>query len=72
MLIPWNTLEETTLDNLIKEYIYRELEDHQLTEMTLDKWIQQLKLALKNNQLVIEWSEEKESVNFVDAKKYAK
>ncbi|MCO7224157.1 YheU family protein [Pleionea sp. CnH1-48] len=70
MIIPWQDISADALENLIKEYIYRELEEHQADNMNLEQWIEQIKLQLKQKQIVVEWSELTETVNLVPIDKY--
>ena len=70
MIIPWKELPPDTLENIIKEYIYRELEDHQLDSNGMELWTQQLKDRLLEEEIVIEWSELTQSINLVNIEKY--
>ncbi|WP_434928272.1 YheU family protein [Shewanella sp. HL-SH8] len=68
MIIPYSALhglEGDTLNNLIKEYLFTQVEDGSFSELDsqqLLNMIKQCKQALKQGELVVEYSEEDESV----------
>lgn len=68
MIIPYSalhSLEGETLNNLIKEYLLTQVEDGSFSELDsqqLFNMIKQCKQALKQAELVVEYSEEDESV----------
>lgn len=68
MLIPFDALSslpEATLNNVIKEYLFSQVEDggfDALGEHSLETAIIQCKQALKQGQLMVEYSEEDESI----------
>ncbi|QLE86868.1 YheU family protein [Shewanella sp. Scap07] len=68
MLVPFDALQQlpkTTLDNMVKEYLLTQLEDGSfasLDETALQQAIAQCMLALKRGELVVEYSEEQESI----------
>ncbi|UCX05922.1 YheU family protein [Shewanella glacialimarina] len=68
MIIPYSALhglEGDTLNNLIKEYLFTQVEDGSFSELDsqqLLNMMKQCKQALKQGELVVEYSEEDESV----------
>ncbi|MDO6618040.1 MULTISPECIES: YheU family protein [unclassified Shewanella] len=68
MLIPYDALLQlppATLDNLIKEYLFTQIEDGsfgQTDDAQLQNAINQCKQALKQGELIVEFSEEDESI----------
>ncbi|WP_144211178.1 YheU family protein [Shewanella donghaensis] len=68
MLIPYDALlqlPQDTLNNLIKEYLFTQVEDGsfgQLDNQQLQNAIDQCKQALKQGELKVEFSEEDESI----------
>lgn len=65
MLIPYQSLSVETLDNLLKEHIYREGTDYGEIEISVETQIEQLKQQLKNGDIVLAYSELHESVNLL-------
>lgn len=65
MIIPFESLPPETLDNLLKEHIYREGTDYGEHEVSLEIKIHQLKQQLKNKHIVLVYSELHESVNLL-------
>ncbi|WP_394205869.1 YheU family protein [Shewanella waksmanii] len=68
MLVPFDALKQlpkATLDNMIKEYLLTQLEDgsfSNLDESALTLAISQCMQALQQGLLVVEYSEEDESI----------
>lgn len=68
MLIPFDalqTLPQTTINNLIRDYLCSQIEDihfDSLDEQTMNNAIIQCQQALKSAQLVVEYSEQNESI----------
>lgn len=68
MLIPYSALQQLpadTLDNLIKEYLFTQVEDggfDGLSGDSLASAIQRCRAALKSGELVVEYGEEEESI----------
>jgi len=65
MLIPYQSLTVETLDNLLKEHIYREGTNYGEHEIPLETQIQQLKSQLERGDIVLAYSEVHESVNLL-------
>ncbi|GAA0787860.1 MULTISPECIES: YheU family protein [Pseudomonadati] len=68
MIIPYETLlglDAETLNNLIKEHLLTQVEDGGFSEFNrqqLSGMINQCKQALKTGELVVEYSEDDESI----------
>ncbi|MDP5145632.1 YheU family protein [Shewanella sp. ULN5] len=68
MIIPYETLlglDTETLNNVIKEYLLTQVEDGSFSEFNsqpLSGMIIQCKQALKTGELVVEYSEDDESI----------
>ncbi|MCL1146191.1 YheU family protein [Shewanella marinintestina] len=68
MLVPYESLAQLsseTFDNLIKEYLISQVEDGSFSgdgEHSMERAIIQCKAALKQGVLVVEYSEEEESI----------
>lgn len=68
MIIPYHALQSLdtdTLNNLIKEYLFSQVEDGCFSELNQHQilvMIQQCKQALKQGELLVEYSEEDESI----------
>ncbi|MDW6091695.1 YheU family protein [Vibrio rhizosphaerae] len=63
MIIPWQTLEPDTLDNLIREFILREGTDYGEHEISLEEKVAQVKQQIQSGEAVIVYSELHESVD---------
>ncbi|MDV7105443.1 YheU family protein [Vibrio sp. TH_r3] len=63
MIIPWQEIENDTLDNLIKEFVLREGTDYGQNEVTLDDKVAQVKEQLRVGDAVIVFSELHETVD---------
>ncbi|ASA56086.1 YheU family protein [Vibrio gazogenes] len=63
MIIPWQTLEPDTLDNLIQEFILREGTDYGEHEISLEEKVAQVKQQIQSGEAVIVYSELHESVD---------
>ncbi len=68
MLVPYKALQQLpadTLNNLIKEYLFTQMEDGSFATMDNEKLIAaiaQCKQALARSELVVEYSEDDESI----------
>ena len=65
MLIPYQQLDEITLNNLIEQYILREGTDYGEVEFSLQEKTQQVLLQIKNEEIHIIYSELEESVTLI-------
>ena len=68
MLVPYEallSLPQETLQRMIKEYLFTQLEDGSFgdaNEQQLNRAMEQCTLALKKGELVVEFSEDDESI----------
>ncbi|WP_110457206.1 YheU family protein [Shewanella algidipiscicola] len=68
MLVPYSALLQLpsdTLNNLIKEFLFTQMEDGSfaaLDDAAMSSAIRQCQQALSRNELVVEYSEEDESI----------
>lgn len=65
MIIPYQSLTVETLDNLLKEHVYREGTNYGEHEISIETQIEQLKRQLKQGDIVLVYSEVHESVNLL-------
>ncbi|KAE9532441.1 YheU family protein [Ursidibacter arcticus] len=70
MIIPWQSLEETTLNNILDSFILREGTDYGVRELSLVEKRERLLAQLKADQVVIVWSELHESLDIKDKKSF--
>lgn len=66
MIIPWQNLDPTTLDNIAESIVLREGTDYGTEEISLSRKKQQLLTKIRNGDAVIVWSELHESINIKD------
>jgi len=66
MIIPWQEVDQETLDNLLESIVLREGTDYGSQELNFDTKVDQLKQRLKSGAAVIVYSELHESVDVVD------
>ncbi|MGM0906442.1 MAG: YheU family protein [Pseudomonadota bacterium] len=66
MIIPWQELDQETLNNLLESVVLREGTDYGSQELSFDTKVEQLKQRLKSGEAVIVYSELHESVDVVD------
>jgi len=65
MLIPYQQLDEITLNNLIEQYILREGTDYGEVEFSLQEKTQQILEQIQNQDINIIYSELEESVTLI-------
>lgn len=70
MIIPWQSLEETTLSNVLDSVILREGTDYGEQELTLDEKRARLRALLEADKAVIVWSELHQSLDIKDKKSF--
>lgn len=70
MLIPYQQLDQMTLNNLIEQYVLREGTDYGEVELSLQQKTQQILLQIKNNKIHILYSELEESVTLVSDQEF--
>lgn len=66
MIIPWQSLEESTLYNVLDSFILREGTDYGERELSLEEKRERLLAQLKADKVVIVWSELHESLDIKD------
>ncbi|QPB43289.1 YheU family protein [Rodentibacter haemolyticus] len=72
MIIPWQDLDPTTLDNIIESIILREGTDYGVEEIPLVQKKEQLLARVCNGDAVIVWSELHESIDIKDKMEFLK
>lgn len=70
MIIPWQELEPTTLNNVLDSFILREGTDYGVRELTLDEKRARLRAQLEADKVVIVWSELHQSLDIKDKKSF--
>ncbi|WP_160060238.1 YheU family protein [Psychromonas sp. L1A2] len=70
MRIPYQQLDETTLNNLIEQYILREGTDYGEVEFSLQEKTLQITQQIKNEDIYIMYSELNESVTLVSKQEF--
>ncbi len=65
MIIPFQSLTIETLDNLLKEHIYREGTNYGEHDISIETQVDQLKRQLRQGDIVLVYSEIHESVNLL-------
>lgn len=71
MIIPYQEINQETLENLIKEFVLREGTDYGEQEVTLETKVKQVLAQLKSGKLVITYSEEYESIDITTADRFS-
>ncbi|QIW16792.1 hypothetical protein A4G20_10910 [Pasteurellaceae bacterium RH1A] len=66
MIIPWQSLEEETLMNVIESVVLREGTDYGAVELSLATKKQRLRKMLEREEVVIVWSELHQSLDIKD------
>jgi uncharacterized protein YheU (UPF0270 family) len=66
MLIPYTSLDENTLYALVESFVLREGTDYGEYERSLEEKVAQVLEQLAQGSVVIEYSEEHESVNIIE------
>lgn len=66
MIIPWQNLDPTTLDNIAESIVLREGTDYGTEEISLSRKKQQLLTKIRNGDAVIVWSELHKSIDIKD------
>lgn len=65
MIIPWQELEVSTLENLIETFVLREGTDYGEQERSLEQKVADVRRQLERGDVVLVWSELHESVNIM-------
>jgi uncharacterized protein len=63
MIIPWQTLDPDTLNNLIEYFVLREGTDYGEHEKSLQEKVNDIRLHLANGSAAIFWSELHETID---------
>ncbi|WP_298942848.1 YheU family protein [uncultured Psychromonas sp.] len=70
MKIPYQQLDQTTLNNLIEQYILREGTDYGEVEFSLQEKTAQITQQIKNEDIYIMYSELNESVTLISKQEF--
>tara|TARA_R110001583_G_scaffold22238_2_gene83559 strand:- start:11451 stop:11681 length:231 start_codon:yes stop_codon:yes gene_type:complete len=70
MLIPYQSLDDETLYNLIESFILREGTDYGEMEVSLKEKTQKVLLQIKNGEVLILYSELTESVTLITKQQF--
>ena len=72
MIIPWQDLDPTTLDNIVESVVLREGTDYGIEERSLAEKKAQLLAKIRNGSAVVVWSELHESIDIKDKMEFLK
>lgn len=70
MIIPWQSLAESTLHNVLDSFILREGTDYGERELSLAEKRERLLAQLQAEKVVIVWSELHQSLDIKDKKSF--
>jgi hypothetical protein len=65
MIIPADSIDNETLQSLVESFVLREGTDYGEVEISMQEKVDQIIEQLKLGDIVIEYSEEHESVNII-------
>lgn len=65
MIIPWQEIEQETLNSLIESFVLREGTDYGEHERSLEQKVDDVRRQLKSGEVVLVWSELNETVNIM-------
>jgi uncharacterized protein YheU (UPF0270 family) len=68
MIIPYETIDTETLQSLVESFVLREGTDYGEVEMSLQDKVDEILAQLVQGDVVIEYSEEHESVNIIQGR----
>ena len=71
MIIPWQQLDDTTLNNLIEYYVLREGTDYGDQEVSLTDKVADVRRQLLSGDIVLVYSELHETVNLMSKQQFA-
>ena len=71
MIVPWQQINPTTLNQLLEEYASRDGTDYGAYEISLSDKVAQLLLQLEQQRIVVVYSELHESMNIVSADQFS-
>jgi hypothetical protein len=66
MIIPFDSIDEETLQSLVESFVLREGTDYGEVEISMQEKVEQIIEQLRSGEIVIEYSEEHESVNIIE------
>lgn len=66
MIIPFDSIDEEILQSLVESFVLREGTDYGEVEISLQEKVVQIIQQLSSGDIVIEYSEEHESVNIIE------
>lgn len=72
MIIPWQQLEEETLNNIVESFILREGTDYGFEELSLERKKQNLLARIHHGDAVIVWSELHETIDIKNKMEFSK
>lgn len=70
MIVPWQELDPTTLQNLIESFVLREGTDYGEQEVSLADKVSDVKRLLKQGEIVLVWSELHNTINFMQKSQF--
>ncbi|AIX49564.1 MULTISPECIES: YheU family protein [Pantoea] len=70
MIIPWQELDVTTLENLIESFVLREGTDYGEQERSLAQKVADVRRQLQQGEVVLVWSELHETVNIMPRREF--
>ncbi|RUO50299.1 YheU family protein [Pseudidiomarina aquimaris] len=65
MQIPWQQLDEATLEAIIEAFVLREGTDYGLDEKSLNEKVEDVRDQLRSGEAILVWSELHETVNIM-------
>lgn len=65
MIIPWQELDNDTLNSVIEAFVLREGTDYGEQERSLEQKVEDVKRQLKTGDVVLVWSELHETLNMM-------
>ncbi|MFQ3206017.1 MAG: hypothetical protein ACI9IT_000151 [Glaciecola sp.] len=65
MIIPFETIDNETLQSLVESFVLREGTDYGEVEISMQEKVDQIIEQLRQGDIVIEYSEEHESVTII-------
>lgn len=65
MQIPWQQLDEATLEAIIEAFVLREGTDYGLDEKSLNEKVEDVRDQLRSGEAILVWSELHETLNIM-------
>lgn len=72
MIIPWQSLAPSTLQNILESFVLREGTDYGESELTLTEKTNRLRYLLEQDKAVLVWSELHQSIDIKDKSEFLK